>query len=579
MPLIAFMIAIAAGFLLHRSEPPDVRMINQLMTAAGWGVVLCLLPAPLARRKTVHATIPLLVVLAVLGSACAVSWTMGLQSRSPSLLTLATLALAALLVLHGAAWGEQRAVAILRWFAVAILVAGLGNAAMAIVQFLVPDVHPDWILADSAFAGRSAGYMAQPNHLALFLVWALTTLPVLALWRPNSRPVQQALMPAGLLLLEGVVLSGSRAGLLCILFLVGWGALGRGLQRPVRLALLATPVAALALWAATKALALWLDLGYIGVSHDAKDPTSFRFEIWRNAWTMISAQPWLGVGWGQFNFAWTLTPISYRPAGFVGNAHNLFIHLGVELGVPLALASAALLLFAAWKAVAPLRCLEVDVRVHAAFAVVMVAVIGLGSMLEYPLWYTYFLFPVAWLWGFLLGAGASGGQPAPALAPAGSTPAASGAPAPLRLWRVLGAMMIVAALSAWADYLNVTAIYLPAKDAPEFAERVRRGQESPLFARYADFTAAMATRPYADALPAIRRSAHVLLDAKLMFVWANALAQTGEVDKARYLLSRLQEFHTTDLGEFMAPCRDASVATKPFQCEPPAHGFGWRDFE
>ena len=33
----------------------------------------------------------------------------------------------------------------------------------------------------------------------------------------------------------------------------------------------------------------------------------------------------------------------------------------------------------------------------------MVLMIGLHSLLEYPLWYAYFLLPAAWAWGFALG--------------------------------------------------------------------------------------------------------------------------------------------------------------------------------
>ena len=574
MPFIAFLIVVACGYLLHQYAPPDVRMINQLMTVAGWGVLLCLLPAPLAQRRTLRAASPLVVALAIVAGACAASWALGLQSRSPALPTVAMLVLAALLVLHGAAWGERRPVTLFRWLALALLLAAIANAAMAIVQFFVPDVHPGWLSADTAYAGRSTGYMAQPNHLAYLMLWALAALPTLALGSRGSRAVGAGLLLAGLLMLEGIVLSGSRGGLVGIGFLVAWGALDRRLPRPVRLALLASPLAALILWAGTQAVAAWAHLGVTGIAHVSNDITTFRLEIWRNAFMLIAQQPWLGVGWGEFNFAWTLTPIDYRPAGFVTNAHNLFVHLAVELGVPLTLLIVALLLVAAWKGVAAMRRLEGPGRVHAGLAVVMVGVIGLGSMLEFPLWYTYFLFPVAWAWGFLLGAGASPDVPAPA-APA--APAGAGE-APLRLWRVLGVMMIVAGFSAWADYLNVTAIFLPAKDAPQFAERVHRGQASPLFARYADFTAAMATRPRVAALPEIERSAHAMLDSKLMFVWADALAQHGEVDKARYVLARLREFRPPDIEGFYAPCSDPAVTAKPFQCEPPSRAYSWRDF-
>ena len=51
---------------------------------------------------------------------------------------------------------------------------------------------------------------------------------------------------------------------------------------------------------------------------------------------MIAQQPWTGVGFGEFNFAWTLTPFPDRPMAFFDHTHNLPLQLAVELGLPLA---------------------------------------------------------------------------------------------------------------------------------------------------------------------------------------------------------------------------------------------------
>ena len=59
-----------------------------------------------------------------------------------------------------------------------------------------------------------------------------------------------------------------------------------------------------------------------------------------NTLALIAQHPWLGVGFGEFNFAWTLTPFPDRPIAFFDHTHNLLLQLGVELGVPLAAARA-----------------------------------------------------------------------------------------------------------------------------------------------------------------------------------------------------------------------------------------------
>ncbi len=66
---------------------------------------------------------------------------------------------------------------------------------------------------------------------------------------------------------------------------------------------------------------------------------------------LIAQKPWLGWGWGELDYAhyMTLFP-GVRFCVLLDNAHNLPLHLAVELGVPVA----ALLCFAVlawvWKA-------------------------------------------------------------------------------------------------------------------------------------------------------------------------------------------------------------------------------------
>ncbi len=61
---------------------------------------------------------------------------------------------------------------------------------------------------------------------------------------------------------------------------------------------------------------------------------------------MIWHDPWTGVGLGEFNFAWTLTPFA-RPSGETfTHAHNLFLQWAVETGMPLTLLMIALLVYA-----------------------------------------------------------------------------------------------------------------------------------------------------------------------------------------------------------------------------------------
>jgi len=61
---------------------------------------------------------------------------------------------------------------------------------------------------------------------------------------------------------------------------------------------------------------------------------------------------------------------------------------------------------------------------------------------------------------------------------------------------------------------------------------------------------------------------------------AKALAERGELDKARHLAARLREFRNPLSAEFFAECDKPLTAgqEKPFQCEPPQQRYDYSDF-
>ena len=105
--------------------------------------------------------------------------------------------------------------------------------------------------------------------------------------------------------------------------------------------------------------------------------------LWRNVLTLMAQHPWLGWGWGETDFAHFITAYpSLRFCDMLDNAHNLPLHLALELGVPFALlclggALAWVVRRQPWQERAPDRVM--------AGGVLLVLVIH--SLLENPLWY------------------------------------------------------------------------------------------------------------------------------------------------------------------------------------------------
>jgi O-antigen ligase len=336
-----------------------------------------------------------------------------------------------------------------------------------------------------------------------------------------------------------------------------------------------------------------------------RDVTSSHGAIWRNTLAMIEQQPWLGVGWGEFNFAWTLTPFPDRPTAFFDHTHDLPLQFMVELGVPLALLVLGCMLVALFAGMRRAWATRGPAGLGARAAWVMVVMIGIHSLDEYPLWYVYFLLPAAWAWGFALGSGPAPRAPESTVLRGTESSSRLRAGEELTVIRLssdggalrwIGAVMVVVAIAAAWDYWRVSNIFAELEDPP-LATRIANGQRSLLFAHHADYADATTAEPPSRALGALERATHSLLDARLMMAWSNALAESGQLDRARYVAARLREFHKPDADEFFAPCaagllHDTAVATAarppagaastptiPFQCEAPRTPLSWRDFQ
>lgn len=240
---------------------------------------------------------------------------------------------------------------------------------------------------------RAEGLIGQPNQLAV--VAALASVAAHYLWmRGRLSSMAHALF--GLAVAFVIAATASRAGLLMWFAGAVLGALAlRGHSRSQvgwRLLLLA----AVLMIAAQIALPLIDTAGAPAdgaVAAAARTDTRGRIELWRDSWALVRRHPLFGVGYGNFMGArWgELSTSLMEPSA--NQAHNLIAQLTVELGV----VGAALVLvplgFALW------RCLRVATRRGVAPAQFLAAAIALliagYSMVEYPLWYTFFLLPFA----------------------------------------------------------------------------------------------------------------------------------------------------------------------------------------
>lgn len=577
-----------------------------------------------------------LAALALVGLGALMPWGAGAQALS-LVAGAAGLCVAAAVLLRAGqvAAAGPLAVPVGRAFFGAWAGVGVLHAAVGLVQVFAPDLADgDWI-AHSSVAGRAVGNLRQPNHLSSLMLWAAIALVGwLELRRAEdglrAPRLLWALAALGMaLFIWVVVLTASRTGLVGVALLALWGLADRRLSRAARGLLLATPLLYAAAWWGMAWWAQASDHTFGGQQRLAEgDVSGSRFRIWADALHLTAQHPWTGVGWGNFNFAWSLTPFPQRHTAFFDHTHNLPLQLAVELGLPLALVICALLLWALWQAGRRVLAATGSASATGRCALMMVLLIGLHSLLEYPLWYAYFLLPTAFAWGLALGlpaavAGAnpnttaatatafSAAQPPHAQVPAPAQSRAQAAPHPPWLRAAAGVLCVAGALFALFDYQRVAAIFEARRGAAPLEQRIEDGKRSVFFGHHAHYAAATVSDTPAQEMPAFDIATHHLLDTRLMLAWAQAYAQAGDLERARHLAQRLREFRNPASAEFLgvcdAPRRPPSVgaggpaparvslaggdtATEkpsaegsappplPFQCVPPARLLTWRDF-
>jgi O-antigen ligase len=582
-------VAVALPTLVAFNLSPSATFFNQAAAFIGWGGFLLVLGTNVDRRiwprsagsLALLASLAILVLEALAGPVLlGAPWSLALSGGGTILSALLAVAVAASVARLGLGESAFRALC------VALVVAGIASSAIGLVQVFAPTLPDgDWF-ALSAIPGRATSNLRQPNHLSSLLLWSI----VAAVWLGETQVAYRKVATAATcVFVYVIVLSASRTGALGMLTLAAWGLLDRRLSRSARTTLILAPLVYGACW---WGMTVWANASHHIFGGQTRfggsgDISSSRFGIWSNTLSLIKMHPWFGVGFGEFNFAWTLTPFPGRPGAFFDHTHDIVLNFAVELGIPLALLVTSLMLFALWtalsNAIADGREAVDAARPRLAFqraAFVIVIMVGVHSMLEYPLWYAYFLLPAAFAFGLCLE------RPDPAEIERLVTVEAN----VTRPFVLASMLLILCGTLAVYDYMRVVIIFTPPANAASLDKRIADGRRSILFSHHADYAAATVAEHPSQVIKAFDGATHYLLDARLMMAWARALDERGETDKARYVAQRLKEFHNEQAAAFFAPCASKATswaapaadapasASMPFQCLAPTRQLGFEDF-
>lgn len=273
------------------------------------------------------------------------------------------------------------------------VLAALLSAMMGLLQFFgYTEAFRDWVHATAlgdAFANlRQRNQFATLTSIGLIALFWLASQPRAIFWAGRrTAPRLLPLVFAIVLLALGNASSSSRTGMLqwCLIFALTlwWSPKGEGRMRALcTVALIAYVLAVLALPALLEVSAGAPSGGLL--ARFVEDPgCATRSVLWANVLHLIAQKLWLGWGWGELDYAHFITIYpDKRFCDILDNAHNLPLHLAVELGVPVALSFCLFVFWWVWRN-APWA--EKHPTRQMAWAVL--AVTALHSLLEYPLWY------------------------------------------------------------------------------------------------------------------------------------------------------------------------------------------------
>ncbi len=431
---------------------------------------------------------------------------------------------------------------LLTWVVLAVLLAAVVSSVLGILQYLglAREMAP-WVnqpLKGDAFANlRQRNQFASLTSLGLvaLLGWVLMQRQTASMSRASVGWVGACLI----VLAAGVACSVSRTGAIEWLLVSAvaamwlWRRASHGASRLAWGCVVAGPLLVV-LWSMVLP---WLSLQTTGewgaslilrMAGQTQDYAACggRRVLWANVLTLIAQHPWLGWGWGETDYAHFMTAYSeMRFCDMLDNAHDLPLHLALELGVPFALAVIFVTVVWLWR-----RRPWQERNPWRIMAWCWLLVLALHSMLEYPLWYGPFQMTLGLALGLL------------------SAPAATDKPEVTQGVPVLvAATLFMGCLYAAWDFNRVGQIYrhASARDAAYKDDPLGHAKQSWLFKNQADFaeltTQTVTAENAKDIYPQALRLMHYSPEARVVQRAIDSAQLLGDDEQAQALATRLQD--------------------------------------
>lgn len=423
--------------------------------------------------------------------------------------------------------------------AVGWLVAACTSAILGIAQYfglgdaLVP-------LVVSAMPGTALGNTRQTNHLATLLGVGLAAL----YWLRSQYDFKGLAPLLTALLVTALAATSSRTGALQIAFLLAlliyWAKSDRRKAVAISSVVLAIYLLASALlpWA-LKVNSGASGLGVIERLSDTAMLCSSRRVLWSNVLDLIAMKPWWGWGWGELVYVHYANLFDGpRFCDKLGHAHNFFLQVAVDKGVPIAFGFLALFVFFMFHK-KPWR----ETNVNRQWLWAIFGVLFIHSMLEYPLWFSNFQSLLVLAVMAFVKAGNTGRWIVIAQTPMQAVRK-----------QIVGLLVVFFSMAGYVgwDYFKVSQLYTPTAQRPEMfrSDTFAKVGGSFIFSSQVIFAQVVTTdltrENAASMLDAATLSLHLSAEPRVIEKVIEAAVMLGQDETAKWHMLRYQRAYPED---------------------------------